>query len=437
MKRIGMLLLALAFCFASCAASGGEEDAVFAASAHVFCGGGYVFSADEYARISYQRGDGEKMPLCLDPLCTHFGQDCPSFLNWGRPQIAVREGKAPIVFFSDIWVSREDQSCDGRLYRFDFETGERKTLVEGKFERIHRFCLFGRDVYFSVPHMEEVNGERTPAGTEIWKVGTDGSGLTKLCESESSVTFAAISERNKTRSILVTAVLGGAEPRLCVTEDEFETLTPLGPDSPAYGVFASDGYLYYARPSGKVLPAMTVPAHPLDKTHDFTDDGAAIIRGETPLYEYVRVPLDDPGQTPEVTTWGVMRPTSADQPLLVVGDRMYVIPCEPEYLETIAASSKGVLTGGIADDLGETRTEVDYIVTQSGGRILEMTLDGELIREIPTPGFDPRRLNTSDGERLFVSGYVTDGERIRERLDQYGVRSASFLIDEDIVVPIS
>ncbi len=427
MKKL-LALLALFLMLSSCAKT--QPDMPFTPSSRSFWYDETVYYTNDDNLLCYSKPKLGEMPLCLDPLCRHTDENCTARVIY-YPSLAVTDGAdgSPLVYFCD-WKIADNETHDirGALYRFDFSTGKRTALIDGELERFSSFVLFGQDIYLPT--------QSGDYGTAVWRIRTDGSGLTKLYEDpEHTVGIAAVGEKDGGRLLFWVDVEDGYI--LYVSPADFSEKTRLDENVMMFGNFISDGWFYYGRQSDETSPQLTGSAHPADKNHDKTADGEVILSQERTLYEYMRIPLDDPTVEPEFVAGGVQQPNMLSRPVFPANGKLYVIPYDPVYLETIAVTASG-LTGDIIDDIDpdRERVEVDYIISKSGGKLFEIDPETGEQRVIETPGFDPTSILGAGDGMLALTGTVTDGERVRERLEAEGVNSSHYTFEETVLVPL-
>ncbi len=435
-KNIFMLitLVCVSFLFFSCT----KEDYAFTASARDYYFEGYIYSMYENGRLTYRKANStEENILCFDPLCSH-GMDCPAYI-WGRiPEMIVARNRdnEVCVYYTDEVFSYEDNKQDEYfLYCINTSDGTKTAVLPGLADAINGFWLYGNDIYMVLQSavMDE-GGSIVGYGTNFYRVHTDGSELTKLTDfEEQSVNIAAITE---VKGETVVYWIDYYDNRtLYVSPTDFSEKTKLTDNVPLFGNFVVGNTLYYSTDSSIVAPALVTEAYPSDK--DKNEDGTRTIYREKTLSAYYKLDLTNPDAESELVYDGVSAPNMRETPLWTDGDKLYIIPYDPVFYEVIAADLEGTLTGDIVIDSLLKGIQIDYIAFYSGAKIIEMDLTSGEKREIATPGFDPHKIIGGGNGKLVLNGDVVDGDRIRAKLEEEGVRSSSFAFSEIQVIDIS
>ena len=415
----------------------GEEKFPYTASSREFLYDGYVYSINENALLTYRKADSsEENPLCFDPLCEH-GHGCPA-VTWGRrPEIAVTRNHAGdiCVYYTDEVVHfNENMTREYFLYCINMTQGTKTAVFEPQSEEIGRFFLYENEIYMSIRQTTyDENGEAAAYGQNFWKVSADGSDLTQLTHfDEQSLNIAAICESEGNTVIYWIDYYDNRT--LYVSPADFSEKTKLTDNVPLYGNFVVDNMLYYSTDSTITAPALITDALPDDK--DQNEDGTRTVYREKKLSAYYKRDLTAPNAEPELVYDGVCSPNLAETPIWTDGEMLYVIPYDPVFVEVIAASREGIITGNIVEDSLPNGIEIDYIAARSGSKILEINLETGEKREIPTPGFDPWKIiGVSDG-KVALQGYVVDCDRIRARLEAEGVTSSSFAFEQIQIIDV-
>ncbi len=408
-----------------------QADYPYTEAGSQFLYGEYRYFKNDAHLLAYQSLGGEEQLVCPDPLCTHDSFECPSFL-WSRGDIAVvEEDGAPVVYYTDEYRDFDADTREFRLYRFDRKSGERTVLLRQD-ELISSFWLFQNQIYLDIQctnYNEE--GHMVGIGSNLFVMNADGSDFRQLTDYyENSVRIAGITEEEGERTIYW---VNSEDRSLYASPADFSSMTKVVEGVPQFGNFIHDGWLYYTQTDGTKVNPLIVEAHPSDKNKQA--DGTVVIRQEKAVSSYWRLPLSDLTGEPELVIAGTDMPISSWQPLLIDGDRAWVILYEPVYLETIAATMTGDTGDRVTDSLG-SHVQVDYIVSDSGSRIWEIDLATGARQIIETPGFDVKSLMGLQGGNLWVSGYVVDGDRIREKLAAEGVTSSSYTFTEVQILDI-
>ena len=102
------------------------------------------------------------------------------------------------------------------------------------------------------------------------------------------------------------------------------------------------------------------------------------------------------------------------------GNKVYVIPHDPVFLEVFDAYAAG---NYVCTETNPMRIPVqyDYISARSGMKILEIDLITGEQRELVTPLFDPWNIMGGNDEKIVVRGQVLDVDRIRENIVENGI----------------
>jgi len=421
-----MIMLSLMF-LTSC----GEEKFSYTASSREFLFEGYVYSINENALLTYRKADGsEENPLCFDPLCEH-GNGCPA-VTWGRrPDIAVtrnRVGDICVYYTDEVVHFDENMTREYFLYCINMTQGTKTAVFEPQNERIGKFFLYKNDIFVVIQQTTyDENGEAAAYGQNFWRVSADGSDLTQLTNfNELSLNIAAICE--SAGKTVIYWIDYYDNRTLYASPADFSEKTKLTDNVPMFGNFVVDNMLYYSTDSTITAPALITEALPDDK--DKNEDGTRTVYREKKLSAYYKRDLTDPNAEPELVYDGVSSPNLTETPLWTDGEMLYVIPYDPVFIEVIAASREGIMTGDIVEDSLPNGTEIDYIAARSGSKIIEINLATGEKREIPTPGFDPWKIIGVCGGKIALQGYVVDCDRIRAQLEAEGVRSSSFAFEE-------
>ena len=265
----------------------------------------------------------------------------------------------------------------------------------------------------------------------------DGTGLKELAryEDRDSLSVVAIFEEEG-KTMVIWGDSNDAQS-LYLSPEDFSEETKIAEGVPLFQNFMLDGYLYFARRTERVFPALLIDGYAQDTRSVRDENGMVRARGEMPEWEYVRIPLADPFAEPEAVVGGIKEPNSIWKPLCISGNTAYVIPYDPLYLETMTADMTGVITGDdVQDSFGGEKTEFSYIVADSGGKILAFDLETGGTRTLETPGFDANRIIGMDDGALILAGTVTDPDRIREDLDAHGVHSSDFTFGDYLFLPV-
>ena len=423
-KLICIAFLALMCVFVLC--SCGEENFPFTASAREFLYDGYVYVA-ETSYVTYRRADStEAQPLCFDPLCMH-AEDCMARRHGLSSEIAVGKNRAGeiCVYYTDELLDHEDiMNHEYYLCCINMTQGTKTVVTASKSDMINRFWLYGNDIYLNMQQsVSDENGNIASYGNNIQKISVDGTGLTALMPSqEASLNICAITE---IKGETVIYWIETTDLTLYASPADFSEKTKLAENIRLFGSVLADNMLYYPVENTTVTPAYTAPAHPADNNKN--TDGTHTVYAERTLYDYYRLDLTKENAVPEWIYSGVNKPTVREIPIWTNGEKLYIIPYAPKFLEAIAADRGGIETGGTYQKNG---LEIDYITARSGETIVEIDLASGEWREIPTPCFDARRiLGVSDG-RITLQGYVVDLDRIREKLNAEGVTSNTFTFEE-------
>lgn len=291
MKRSSVILLALvcvSFLFSSCA----EEDRDFTASSRDYYFEGYIYSTNEYSRLTYRKADSsEESILCFDPLCVH-GIDCPAYIGGIKPQIIVNRSRdnEVCVYYTDQIIDFDDNTqTENVLYCINTSDGTKTAVLSGLADQINSFYFYGNDIYLTVQSsvMNE-NGEIVGYGTNFRKVRSDGSNMTQLTQfEEQSVSIAAIAE---TDGKTVVYWIDYYDNRtLYVSPADFSEKTKLTDNVPLFGNFVVGNTLYYSTDSTITAPALITEAHPADK--DKNADGTHTIYPQKTLSAYYKLDL--------------------------------------------------------------------------------------------------------------------------------------------------
>ncbi|MBR4205728.1 MAG: hypothetical protein IKQ92_09650 [Clostridia bacterium] len=434
MKKLLILALALLLFLPSC---GSKKPAMpFAADSSEFWYDGRLFYRNDWGRLAYRGVGGDEMILCFDPLCTHTEEEgCPAVgIVLGHPHLAVTadETGSPSVFIADMYRDKNSEELMPEIKRLDLADGKMTVLLAPAPGQIWGFWLYGQSIYFTTSADEE-----KLAGTVVWKMDADGTGLKELAryEDRDSLSVVAIFEEEG-KTMVIWGDSNDAQS-LYLSPEDFSEETKIAEGVPLFQNFMLDGYLYFARRTERVFPALLIDGYAQDTRSVRDENGMVRARGEMPEWEYVRIPLADPFAEPEAVVGGIKEPNSIWKPLCISGNTAYVIPYDPLYLETMTADMTGVITGDdVQDSFGGEKTEFSYIVADSGGKILAFDLETGGTRTLETPGFDANRIIGMDDGALILAGTVTDPDRIREDLDAHGVHSSDFTFGDYLFLPV-
>ena len=430
---ICIALICVSILFSSCA----KENYPFTASARDYYFEGYIYSMNENCRLTYRKADSmEESILCFDPLCNH-GQDCPAYVSGRQPEMIVArtsDNEVCVYYTDEVFSFENNKQDEYLLYCFNTSTGKKTAVLSGLADRINSFYFYGNDIYMIMQSaVLDESGNTVGYGTNICKVLMDGSELTKLTDfKEQSVNIAAIAETEGKTAVYWIDYYDNRT--LYVSPTDFSEKTKLTDNVPLYGNFVVGNILYYSTDSTTTAPALITEAYPGDK--DKNEDGTRTIYRERKLSAYYSLDLTKSGAEAELVYDGVNNPNLVETPMWTDGTKLYVIPYDPEFYEVIAADLNGTLTGDIVTDSLPNSVQIDYIASYSGAKIIEIDLVSGTQREIVTPGFDPRKIIGVENGKIILNGSVTDGDRIRAKLAEEGVRSSSFTFSEIQVIDI-
>lgn len=442
MKKRILTTAAALVCGAVLASCGASADYPFTAAAEEFRHNGRLYYANSDLILTYMTPEGEERPVCYDPLCTHvwgMQSECMAVLQYHRPDIMVvsDENGAPVIYYTDEIVHYdENMRRENVLYRIDSAKGTKTAVISGLTDRIGDFYLYGDSIWMTIQFAKyDEQGNETAYGSNIWRMDIDGGGLTQVTDfAEGSVNIAAMGEANG--ETVIYWVDYNNNQTLYRSPEDFSASEKIAEGVPLYGNFVEGGYLYYSVPGENTAPALSAPAHPADSKRDKNPDGTAILRKEKKLSAYYKLDMNAPEKGAEPVFDGVQSPNLVVKPFFIAGDYAYIIPWEPLYIETIAATASGLTGDKVTDSLGGTRVEVDYIVSDSGSKVTELNLVTGESRSVETPGFDPTKIIGVENGKLILEGYVVDGDRIRAVLEEEGVTSNSFTFPEIQLIPI-
>lgn len=428
MKKLLFTLSAAFLClFLMC--SCGEEAFPYADAESKFLFGDSLFYTNSDHLLAYRTADGNESLLCYDPLCSHDSMDCHAY-SFGRSDLAAVMGKngTPIVFYTAEYMDFENNIRTYRIYRLDMASGERTAVLSDQSEAITDFAIYGDHIYIKMQCTQyDDDGKTVSIGNNLFSMKTDGTDFRQLTTfADNSVQIVGITGEYDAPTIYWMDYAD--EQSLYASPADFSEKIKLMSNLTLMGNFIDGDYLYYSVKTDETADALTVSAHPDDK--NASADGSITIRAETKKTACYRLHLTEANSAPELLYTGILEPTSNRKTLYVHENKAYIIPYEPMYLETIAATMKGE-TGDLVSDLAGGSLEIDYITADSGAKLLVLDLDKKDIVTIETHGFDPQAIvGVSDGI-LHVTGMVTDGDRIREKLAAEGVRSNSFAFGEE------
>jgi len=398
-----------------------------------FLFGDTMFYTNSDHLLAYRTADGTENLLCYDPLCTHNSMDCHAY-SLGRSDLAAVEGKdgTPIVFYTAEYIDFKSNNREYRLYSFDMASGERN-IVLSQNEYINSFALHGSSIYLKLQCTQyDEKGSAVSIGTNFFVIDTDGKNFKQLTFFSDNVVdlVGVVGDRGEERIYWINY----ADNRsLYVSSADFSGETKLMSNLTLMGNFICDGYLYYSVKTEEMTDALIVPAHPSDRYA--SSDGTVTVRAEKAKTAYYRLNISEENSTPELIFSGVGEATANSNTLYVHENKAYIIPYEPVYFETIAATMNGQ-TGDLATDAMGGSLQIDYIVADSGGKILELDLVNGKIKTIETPGYDVKSVIGLQNGILITSSMVTDGDRIRERLNADGVSSNTFSFGEELHIEL-
>lgn len=429
MKKVIFLTLVSIFILCSCS----SYSCPFAASSRSCYYNGRIYEIDE-PNLYYTPVGGEKKVLCFDPLCDHSqASGCPSVSWGGRSNLAVTEDEngAPVIFFTHENLNLEDGSSTWQIRRMDTADNSVTVLLDTP-DRIASFWVYGNTVYLTQPeYITGEDGNLSSAGNNLWTVSLKDGSFNKLTDfTEQSVNIVSITDVDGETKIWWTNYDAAT---LYISSADFSETETAAEGVLLYGSFMKDGWLYYPQKTGNTVDALTADAHPSDKDAD--ENGKVTLYFAADKWSYVRMNIES-GVT-ETVCEGVCKPSSVCDSLYADGDVIYYIPYEPTYLDTITAGASGLIGNAVEDSIGGEKVQVDYITADSGGKIMKKNLTTGETCEIITTGFDARRILGLSDESLILEGYVTDTERICERLETEGVNSGSFTFSEIIVVDVN
>ncbi len=430
---LALAALALLLLLPSC---GSKKPAMpFTACSSEFWYDGRLFYRNDWGRLAYRGVGGDEMILCFDPLCAHTEEEgCPAAgIVLGHPRLAVAADEtAPSVFVADLYRDKNSEELMPEIKRIDFAHGKMTVLLAPAPGQIWGFWLYGQSIWFTTSADEE-----KLAGTVVWKIDADGTGLRELAryEDRDSLSIVAIFEEQG-KTMVIWGDASDAQS-LYLSPEDFSKETKIAEGVPLYQNFMLDGYLYFARRTERVFPALLIDGYAEDTRSDRDENGMVRARQERSEWEYVRISLADPFAEPEAVVGGIKEPNSLWKPLYITGNTAYVIPYDPLYIDTVTADMTGVITGDdVRDSLSGEKTEFSYIISDSGDKILAVDLASGETRTIETPGFDANRIIGMDSGSLILAGTVTDEIRIRADLDAHGVRSSDFTFGDYLFLPV-
>lgn len=392
----------------------------------VWCDG-YVLSKGQNGILTFRRAEeSEEIPLCFDPLCDHSNRACPAASRSLQFQMAAarnRDGEL-CAFFTDMVLCRDSRPpYEYSLCCINTKTGAKTLLLGGLTEKIIKFCIYEDDIYLYLSGSEENDEGKLVYQTELWKMSVDGSNLMQLPGYPEQVGNIIAMAKVKGK----TAIYWSSNGTLYVSPEDLSEKTAVVAGLSKYDYLPAGDYLYYTVQSAATAPEMRVEAYPKDKNQN--PDGTYTLYPETELAAYYRLNLTDPDAPPELMYDGTSGYYVNSKLLWANGNKIYVIPHDPVFLEVLDAYA-------VVDYVCTKTTpnkiplQYEYINARSGMKIIEIDLVTGERREIPTPGFNPESIMGGDDKRLVVKGSVVDIDRIRNRIRELTEEEGAFPLRE-------